>query len=155
MSSTVLKLIPADRLFQPSREASQRAVQMLRSLLPEGEMWEAEYYDSVDFIDQGENLSAIFCPKCGHSNTDESSMEWWSKLAENAEEAGNWDFDVRMPCCGSEIPVTSLTFALPAGFASFELSIWNPDLGRDLKPEELKDFEDCLGCGLKQIWAHY
>ena len=33
-----------------------------------------------------------------------------------------------MPCCGASVLFTSLQFDRPAGFAHFELSIWNPNI---------------------------
>ena len=61
-----------------------------------------------------------------------------------------------MPCCGAEVPFTSLKFDLPAGFARFSLSIWNANVDDGLLTEvQLATIEQVLGCKLAQIRVHY
>jgi hypothetical protein len=61
----------------------------------------------------------------------------------------------RMPCCHATVPLTTLEFDWPAGFARFELRIWNPNVARDLDQGQLARLEAVLGCRLRQIRSHY
>jgi hypothetical protein len=64
MSDDYIKLIPTDTSYVPSKPLRIEAIRLLEQMLPEGEECEAEVYDRVTFIDQGENLSIIVCPSC-------------------------------------------------------------------------------------------
>ena len=65
MSDHVLSIIPIDQNYIPRAEAQQIAVALLQEMLPDGEMCQAEAYDQLRFIDQGENCEAVLCPSCG------------------------------------------------------------------------------------------
>jgi hypothetical protein len=161
MSDDVLKLIPADPHFVPSAAAQAAAVAALEKLLPEGEMCRAKDFGHVTFIDQGENLESILCPACRTklslygSPESESNCDWWHSIMDNLEEGDFEGVSGQMPCCGRPVPVTSLQFDWPGGFARFELCIWNPGLGENLTPTQVAEFEAILGCKLLQVRAHY
>lgn len=53
------------------------------------------------------------------------------------------------------INLTILKFDWPAGFARFELSIWNPGVDGPLSLDIIQKLEDHLKCKLIEIWAHY
>jgi hypothetical protein len=157
MSDDVLKLIPADPHFLPAIGAQKVAISALEKLLPEGEMCEAEDYGYVTFIDPGENLEAILCPACDAQlklyGTPEAAenYNWWHSIVDELADGEFEGVSGEMPCCKKTVPLTSLKFNWPGGFARFELWIWNPGIGENLTQE----FEAMLGCNLLQIRAHY
>lgn len=161
MSDDVLKLIPTDPEYVPSEEAQQSAVAALERLLPEGEMCEAETYDRVTFIDQGENLEAVICSGCNarlelyEGAQAEAIGSWWGEVMESLEELAPGTISVEMPCCRKSVQLVSLRFDWPAGFARFELSIWNPSIEQNLSAEQLTELQQLLGCNLTQVRAHY
>ena len=55
MSDNILRLIPTEATYVPDAEARVSAVRLLEGFLPDGEMCEAEVYESVTFIDPGAN----------------------------------------------------------------------------------------------------
>lgn len=134
---------------------------MLETLLPDGEMCEAEVYGSVEFIDCGENLEAIICPACGtrinlyvFSETDPGTL-FWDEITDRLQDVPVAELEVRMPCCGARTMFTSLGFDWPAAFSQFELSIYNPGTSENLLPDQLVLLETILDCELKQVRAHY
>lgn len=154
MSDNVLKIIPKEPDFIPSKEKQELASKLLHELLPEGEMWEANEYEDIHFIDQGANIESIVCPLCKHKNKFDDLYDWWQSIGEKAEESG-WNQTVTIPCCSTEINILSLKFDWPAGFSRFELSIWNPNITRPLPVEIKHKIESIVGCELMEIWAHY
>jgi hypothetical protein len=161
MSDDVLKIVPTDFEHVPSEEAQQQAILALEEILPDGEMCEAQSYEHIEFIDCGENLQAIECPKCGarttlnYSSDEDPGMMLWEQINDRLENTSPSKARVQMPCCSAEVPLTNLQFDWPATFARFELSIYNPNVSENLTPEQLSRLEDILGCKLIQVRAHY
>lgn len=130
----------------------------MESMLPDGEECEVTIYPRLEFIDQGENLSTIFCPACQaalHTHPDEAIQEWWYEVSDAAEAEGYEGYAVKMPCCRQTVQFTDLTFDWPAGFARFQLSMDNPQVSAPLSPEQIKELSTILGCEMRQVWAHY
>ncbi len=161
MSADILKLIPVDPRFVPSRAAQSRAVDALAGKFPEGHDCEAEDHGHVAFIDQGENLEAIICPACSkripfYDTTEAETIQaWWHDATDDLSVEDVEELNVVMPCCSRSVPLVTLRFDWPAGFARFELSIWDPGIGENLAEAELAEFETILGCKLRQVRAHY
>ena len=157
MSDRYIKLIPSDPDYIPNKTLRNKAVKVLEGMLPESEECEAEVYDTVTFVDQGEYLDVIICPACRKKLKyhDENITEWWGSVEQEEEEHGAEGFKVKMPCCKKEVLFTDLTFHWPAGFAKFELSALNPMTNRGLKPEQLAELESVLKCKLIQILCSY
>lgn len=161
MSDDVLKLIPTNPHFVPPEAAQQAAIAALEKLLPDGEMCGTEDFGHVTFIDQGANLESILCPACRaklplHDAPEaEANSHWWHSITDEWEEGEIGGVSAQMPCCKKTVPLTSLQFDWPAGFARFELRIWNPGIGENLTPSQVAEFEELLGCKLLQVRAHY
>jgi hypothetical protein len=158
MSDDYIKLIPTDPAYVPPKHLQEKAIRLLEEMLPEGEECEAEVYERLMFIDQGENLSVIFCPSCREAlqfHDDEAVREWWHSVDDEVQDQGAEGVTVTMPCCQKRVLLTELTFDWPAGFARFELSAMNPSISHDLPLEQVAELENVLKCKLKQIWAHY
>lgn len=162
MSTDYLKLIPKSPIFVPHEVAQAAAVAELQQMLPEGEEYQAEVYDHITFIDQGENIVAIICPRCGKRNAIEHFVEkdtiraWWYDLCEILGDGVDaTKVSTRMPCCRKSVAATELTFDWPAGFARFELSIMEPNIAENLDDAQAAKLAALLGCELLQVRAHY
>jgi hypothetical protein len=156
MSDTFLKLVPLDPNFVPGSREQAEAVALLSTAFPDGEDVEAEVYDTVTFIDNGENTEAIICTVCGRSLefADELAAEVMGQVNDAIDAGSISTQTITMPCCGSIVAVTSLRFDWPAGFARFELSIRNPNVDRPIPDEVRQRLEVALGSPLLEIWAH-
>lgn len=134
---------------------------LLGSFFPEGEDFQAEIYDEIEFIDQGENIEAVICPACekrlemDHFTEGDPIVAWWYDLSEVMEEAAVASITTKMPCCGQVVRMMDLEFDWPAGFARFELSVMNPNEADNLTELQLHELEQILDCQLRQVRAHY
>lgn len=161
MSVDILKLIPVDPHYVPTKAAQLTAIAALEAALPEGHDCEAQDFGHITFIDQGENLEAIICPLCSrrlpfYDTADADAIQaWWHEAIDEVEEADAEGISLKMPCCSRSTPLIALQFDWPAGFARFELCIWDPGIGENLPAPKLKEFEEILGCALRQVRAHY
>jgi hypothetical protein len=155
MSDTILRVFPVDPEFVPDQGAVERAVEEAWQLFSGRYVEvETETSDQVVFVDNGENLERIVCPRCGN----EIDLEWWADRMEEAIQ----DFEpvpachpLEVPCCGGQVRIDELVYDWPVGFARFVLDVWNPDPW----PEELDPVTHRLaasvGSPMRAIWAHY
>jgi hypothetical protein len=88
---------------------------------------------------------------------DDPGTTWWYEVTDAISKTSPIDqLRTTMPCCGAQLPFTSLKFDWSAGFARFCLSIWNSNVDDGLLTEaQLARIELILGCKLAQIRAHY
>lgn len=161
MSDDYLKIVPVEVSHIPVAGAHQAAIELLEGFFPDGEECEVEVHDTVQFIDQGENLERVYCPACQGTieinflAKNDPGASFWFDLSERLGEEEVFEMSVVMLCCGKSVPFTSLTFDWPAAFARFELSVRNPDSSENLSAAELSELEQVLGCKLRQVRAHY
>jgi hypothetical protein len=154
MSDTVLKFIPVDPTFIPAKARQVEALELLEELLPDGEDADATVYDAVSFIDNGVNTEAVLCSACGARTAVDDDSDLLSFLS-GPSDADFMNTSIPMPCCGERVAVTSLQFDWAAGFAQFELSIWNPNTTCPVDSHLRAGLAATLGCELREIWAHY
>jgi hypothetical protein len=155
VSDGYIRLIPADKNWQPAPEAAASAVVYVAGLFSgpddDVEVVSHEFYDQVTLIDAGENTTQITCSRCG----EDISQEWFLGLVEEHGESVG-DRDVTVPCCGEAVPLDALRYDWPVGFARFEVSVMNPTRAEyELDPGELAHVADLLGHSVTQILAHY
>jgi hypothetical protein len=161
MSDSYLRIFPTDPGFIPSEAATRAALGILKPAVPEADGIKTKTYKYPAFIDQGENFEAVICPACRarldvDSDSDQDpAVVWWHNMADSLTEQNLATLEVTMPCCGATVTFATLTFHWPAGVASFELSIQNPNLCGPIPPEIMQQLEAALGCSLRQIMAHY
>jgi hypothetical protein len=159
MSDNYLRLIPDDPRFTPPRRAARAALQLLKQAVRSDRV-EAEYYATPVFIDQGTNLEAIICPLCARRHplhdapAAKATGKWWSSMSARLDRTNPADLRTRTPCCNRLVEFSRLTFDWPAGVASFELSLLNPNRG-DLRPALLDRIRAMLGCAIRMVWARY
>jgi hypothetical protein len=156
VSDDILSLIPVDPSFAPERALGERAAERLHQLLPDGEMWKASFYEVPTFIDPGQNLQTVICPRCARRLTldSEDVQEWWYEAIDVDDETDMASMEMDMPCCAAKVPFVELKFDWPAGCARFELSIWNPNIVADLDDDAVAELQAIVGCKLMQVRAH-
>ncbi|MCA9178809.1 MAG: hypothetical protein KDB14_30310 [Planctomycetales bacterium] len=161
MSDDYLKIIPTSAECVPPKRTHRSALVLLRTFFPEGEDFQVEIYDEIEFIDQGENIEAVICPACKqrlemeHFTEGDPIVAWWYELSEAMDGTAVTAITTRMPCCGRVVRMMDLEFDWPAGFARFELNVMNPNVAENLTESQLRELEQILGCRLRQVRAHY
>ena len=156
MSDHVLKIIPADRRHVPAAETHAPALKLLLELAP-GEMPEVRASDTLRYIDAGEALEWVVCPRCRSrlNVLEEPHQEWFWNIDKEVSRHGVEAVVATPPCCNEKVPFGELEFE-DGGIARFELVVWNPDLDDyKLPANSMARLEKALGCALKQVWAHY
>lgn len=159
MSDTVLKLIPIDRHYVPPQDRHQPALDLLRRLT---KGWEPEVrvHQDVEYVDAGESLNAVICPRCGIRlpmdglPENERYADWYSDIVQEEVEKGLGKVRVIMPCCQAVVPFADLNFD-DGGFARFELVVSNPGINYPLPAEHQAQIEALLSCKVRQLWARY
>ncbi len=149
MSTNVLKLIPTSPQFVPNEATIDKALKLLAEFFPEARQVTYTVTDQVQFVDPGANFERVSCPLCGTEIDDES----WRQAMDAAYQTDFRDLSARVPCCGGVVSLNDLQYEWPAGFARFELQVYEP--GADIDDEKLELLRSALGCDLRKIWAHY
>ena len=155
VSDGYIRLIPTDLLWQPTPEAAAAARAYVTGLFSgpgdDVEHVEYEFYDHVTLIDAGENTNRVTCPRCA-SDID---LEWLFDLIEENGESFD-ELDVTVPCCEATVPLNTLHYDWPVGFARFEVSAMNPTRAKyELDAQELAEVSAVLGHPVAQVLAHY
>ncbi|MEU6348890.1 hypothetical protein ABZ896_06140 [Streptomyces sp. NPDC047072] len=153
MSSTVYSVIPTDPHWQPERAAGDRAAALLARLAPESDGGfdteiDVDWYDAVNAVDCGSNLTRIRCPHCG-ARIDH---EWYGDLLETHCDTGFTTLAVTVPCSGAATSLDALEYDWPCGFARFEIAVWDPDR-EPFDERELAAVGESLGHPVRQIVA--
>ena len=156
VSDSYIRLIPTNPDWQATHEAAAAAVAYVASLFsgPDDAVEEVEYefYDRVTLIDAGEYTSQITCSRCGR----DIGLDWLGDLVRGNGSLSFDHLDVTVPCCGAVVPLNSLHYDSPIGFARFQVSAMNPTRAQyELDTEELARVADLLGHSVTQILARY
>ncbi|MEV0564888.1 hypothetical protein [Dactylosporangium sp. NPDC050588] len=154
MSDFYASAIPTNATWQPTPEAANEAEAYVWRVFPDpdGVQQEVtvEFYDRITAVDAGENLERITCPRCG----SDIPVDWYSDLLEETE--GEFDnLNVTVPCCSAPVPLDTLGFDWPCGFARFEIAVANPARAEcQFNPDELTQLAIILGHPVRQILTH-
>ena len=147
MSDHVLRLVPNKPLFLPDPAAASGAVALLRAYFPQAQEVKSKYFESVSFIDAGENWEGVSCPACGAD-----AEPWWGEAVSAATSAGVSSLATQALCCGTSLQLNELKYGWPVAFGRFVLDVLNPNaLG--LAPEQLAQLSAQLGCQLLTVHA--
>jgi hypothetical protein len=131
MSDHWIQFVPADPRAQPTMEAGERAVQLLRSYAPEADEVTAEFKEHTVFFYPGENWEGVRCPACGAD-----AEPWWGDAIRRAESESFGDLSLQTPCCGSHTSLNDLHYVWPAAFGRFVLEAMNANLGETTPEQE-------------------
>ena len=149
MSDNWLVFIPTDPEALPSRAAADRAVELLKTFVPEayGEVL-AKFAERTVFHCGGGNWSGVICPKCG---TDVEG--WWIDAMDKAWASEFKNLSVTTPCCRHSTTLNDLNYVWPAGFSRFVLEAMKPNI-RQTTAEQDRALSEALGLKLRKIWIH-
>ena len=151
MSDDYLRIIPLDPTHVPSPRAQEQAIAVVKKLLRRAEEVRAIVQDEVSFVDQGQNLEEIRCPRCRAT----LGPEWWMTEMDRAQATRFADLSVVVPCCGARSSLNDLDYDWPAGFARFVLQVREPGLAGWLDDAAVARLEKALGARVRQIRARY
>jgi hypothetical protein len=150
MSVTLLRLIPTDPYFVPDSQRRQAGQDLLAGLVQDPGTVSSLVEEQVVFVDCGQNLERISCPRCNTSLEN----EWWGDAMDAVHLAGFGQFAVTMPCCGESCSLNDLRYEWPMGFARYVLQAEDPGLN-GLAAEHIEALEGALGCKIRIVWARY
>jgi len=166
MSDSVTRIIPQDPKFVPTPAAERLALSLLRAYLPDDQVT-ARRFDTIQFVDTGENFERVVCPYCRKEILPADWYAWLDRAvvavsppgAGARYAAGFADLTGRTPCCDRLSDLNSLAYEWPAGFARFMLEAMNPHIGEFIGgflPDEVcASVANALGCPVRQICAYY
>lgn len=150
MSDTRIRVIPEQPDLVPDKERQQRAVLHLRTIVAQNAELRATAYGRIVFVDCGGNFESVACPFCGAEVDIDSWQEW---MDEDFDGNGFTLSRHAMPCCGAQHTLHELKYQLPQGFARFEVSAMDPNLG-ELSEDQIAQLEQILGCRVRIIYQH-
>lgn len=151
MSDDYLRIIPLEPGHVPAPRAQKEAIALVKKLLPRAAEVRAILQDEVFFVDQGENLEEIRCPRCRAT----LAPEWWMTEMDRAGGADFSDLAVVVPCCGATTSLHDLDYDWPAGFARFVIQVREPGLAGWLDDAKVARLEKALGAKVRQIRTRY
>ena len=147
MSDHVLRLVPNKPQFQPDPAVARSAVELLRAYFPQAQEIQSKYYESVTFIDAGENWEGVSCLACGAD-----AEPWWGEAMSASTSAGVSSLATQARCCGTPVQLNELNYGWPVAFGRFVLDVLNPN-ALSLAPEQLAQLSAQLGCQLLTVHA--
>src|SRR2546423_660429 len=114
MSDNILSIIPADPGWQPTSEAADAAMAVLRRLVPQLDgfvttEYRTTWHERVAAVDCGANLERIECPACQNG----IDVEWWADLLAERFGIGFTNLAVTVPGCGAEVSLHDLRHDCP------------------------------------------
>ena len=147
MSDHALRLVPQELQFQPELAAALSAEALLRAIFPEAQQVQSKYFESVSFIDAGENWEGVRCSACGAD-----AESWWSDSMSAAAEVGFSSLITKAPCCGTTVQLSELNYGWPVAFGRFALEVLNPNAS-SLTHEQLTQLSALLGAQVVMVHA--
>jgi hypothetical protein len=146
----IYKLIPTDPDYTVSHEKLQEIEKYLSSVFPNKGI-KVEQYDTIQFVDCGENFERVICGHCW----DTVNIELWQSWMAKSYESGFKDRRVKMQCCIDTSSLDKLIYEQPQGFAKLIIQI--DDMTDDEMSIEtfanLQDFK--IGAPIRIIKARY
>lgn len=147
MSDEILRLIPTDPSFVPTKKAQAAAKKALRAALPDAEDVTSEVAEHVALQDCGESFDRVLCPACAREIAIETWQGWMD--ADYAEDGGFRLAPITTPCCNATTTLNDLSYEEPQGFSRYALSVTSPNA--ELRTETRVGLERALGCRLRTI----
>lgn len=147
MSDSIVRFVPANPDFVPNRAAEGAARKWAKRVFPRAEV-HAETTDAIQFVDPGENMGEVHCPRCSAS-----LGEWWPEAMDAAAESEFRELEVNVPCCGAHVRLDDLQYEQPIAFSRFVLGVENPE--REPTENEARELESILGTPIRVVFARY
>lgn len=150
MSDNWISIIPEQPDLVPDNEKQYRALNYFLTLAEQNPVVHFKVNARVAFVDCGGNFEKVACPSC---RADISIAVWRDWMDQDFDGEGFILKSRTMPCCGANHTLHDLSYELPQGFARYELSARNADLGR-LPQGVRRHFEEILDCPIRIIYRH-
>lgn len=144
MSDSFTVIIPTVPEFVPSEDDARRAALFISEHYRSDQPIEPRVSAEIAFQDNGENLSAISCPRCGISVEKQ-----WPAWMEAAAASGFADRRVRTDCCAFDTELNALDYQWPVGFSRFAIELMNP--GGSITDQHMREIAILLKCPVRQI----
>lgn len=150
MPDHFLVVIPTD-----PKDALPESADGIRTALAElagSEESRVKDYGKLQFIDAGENLEAVTCPKCATEIPQETWEDWMSR-----DWHGEDGFHLhrhKAPCCGANVTLNDLVYHGPQGFARWFVSARDSNKA-PLSDQDMSRLEQIAGLKLKAIYQKY
>lgn len=149
MSDSAINIISINPKDIPTLSKTQEAIDLLTDEYPSCEII-SKKYDEVRFVDMGENFGRIFCNLCGQEIKGEC---WGEKMTEAFEINKFEDLDFDTDCCGKKGNLNDLKYQWDCGFASYSISINNPDFDQIKESKIKKKLSEIFGFEVKLFWS--
>lgn len=142
-----LILIPIDPKYIPSRKQQQDSIKLL---IEEYQNYEIESLltKEVQFISQGQNFIDVSCNHC----KKEFTINYWHSLMDQAYETNFENLSFKTSCCNKLANLNDITYNGPAGFATYSLTVINPDYIEMDDSELITKLEAILKIGIRIVW---
>ena len=147
MSDYILRLIPDQPGFLPTVTDQEIRGEVQRFNLNASNVI-IKAYESIKFIDAGQNFGYILCPVC----REQITVEWWQEAMNGAWQTEFLDLVYPMSCCHAKVSLKDLIYEWKVGFARFCIEIYNPI--RELSDQEHLSLEQLVGVKLNSIYCY-
>lgn len=133
MAEHIVKLIPCLHTYRTNARAAEATVAALKKAVPAEEITFLQT-DRPEFVDCGNALEEISCPRCGAA----VDMEWWSEKMDEMYRSDHFlVLEQEMPCCGKSVSFDRLRYRARCGFSSLCFLIREPKDAVGKEAEEL------------------
>ena len=146
MSSHSLFLVPTDPEWQPTVEAVERTVALLRTMAQYPDGIDHEFFDKIQLFHPYANWDGAKCPACGNEVED-----WFhDSVGDFLENPDMAHLRAVTPCCATATSLNDLDFAWPCGFGRFVIE--GDNAGAVPDGAQVLALEASLGTKLRVIW---
>ena len=148
MSDYWIQFVPADPRAQPTKEAAERAVQLLKSYAPEADEVTARFMEHTEIFHPVANWEGVHCPVCGAD-----AEAWFVDAMHRAGDESFSDLTVETPCCRSHTSLNDLHYVSQVAFGRFVLEAMNANIGETTLEQE-RALSEALGLPLRKVLVH-
>jgi len=114
------KIIPTNPDYTVSKEKLNEIEKYLKENFPDKGI-NVEQYETIQFVDCGENFERVICEHC-HAAID---IELWQEWMSKSYDAVFKDRTIQMQCCAKTSTLDKLIYEQPQGFAKLIIQIDN------------------------------
>jgi hypothetical protein len=151
MSDEYITIIPEQPDFVPDTARQIQAISYFGSLVSQSPNIQRQVSNQIQFIDCGQYFKYVKCPSCDATIDTDTWLDWMK--ADFSGEGFSLNFH-KMTCCQESFTLQRLKYHFPQGFARFQLSAINSNIGQ-LSDIQISQFEQILECSVRAIYRKY
>jgi hypothetical protein len=148
MSDKYITIIPEQPVYVPDLARQSRGVSYFLSIVPDSTKVKSSTSEHIQFVNCGENFESIKCPSCNKTIDMETWQSWMGM--DYSEKGFNLNLH-NTPCCGAKYTLHELKYLFSQGFAKYQLSAINSDIGQ-LSENQVEKFEKILDCHVRVLY---